>query len=624
MVPKISQDKDYEVFGKDEQLEIPADENLASANRVPAVEDGMEVQAPVVGAQQKEEDTRKPVCAAKEMRRVTRSMTSALGQVPNLALVAIDDFGAETFIPWGGINLAVPKTITGALAGHEARQWQHAIEEEMQSIREAGTLSDPVELPDGCKAVGLKFIFVKKVGEDGMVSRYKARLVYNHLGDRDTDENNYAPVVNKVSLRAFLAAVASRKWDLVQADVKTAFLNADNPGLEYVRLPKEVVDCEQARVRILKKALYGLQRAPRMWHFTFSNWAKGVGFRQSEHDPCMFMHETKGQFITIYVDDMLLAADGESLMRELCDKLLARFRCTIMGTPAYFLGMNVNYRKDDGVVLLTQRTYVEAVVQKFGLLSSIPRKLPMQPGLMLVKQDGEDEYNFPEYGSLVGALLFLSVCTRPDISFAVGVLAKFVSNPGPEHWKAAVELTRYLKGSKDNGIVLGGGIGEVLCGYADSDWGSDVYDRVSVSGGIIFWGSNVLSWFSRKQSMVCLSTAEAESHAMVDVGKELVYVQRVVGDIMQFLGLSIGSVPRMYSDNQPALDAIINGKGRTKHYDLRIKYLAFGIASGLFSIEKVASVDNIADLFTKTLKATRFGMLAGSIMSGAKLYECTI
>jgi hypothetical protein len=181
-----------------------------------------------------------------------------------------------------------------------------------------------------------------------------------------------------------------------------------------------------------------------------------------------------------------------------------------------------------------------------------------------------------------------------------------------------------LKGSRTNGISLGNTLDSSLCGYADSDWGSDVNDRISVSGGIIFWGSNVLSWFSRKQSMVCLSTAEAESHAMVDVGKEIVHVQRVVGDIVRFLGEPNMRMPRMYSDNQPALDAIINGKGRTKHYDLRVKYLAFGIASGLFDIEKVSSVDNIADMFTKALKAVRFGMLAGSIMTNGKLHGSAI
>jgi hypothetical protein len=275
-------------------------------------------------------------------------------------------------------------------------------------------------------------------------------------------------------------------------------------------------------------------------------------------------------------------------------------------------------------VHLSQKTYVDAVVNKYGLATAIPRTLPMQPGLVLVKSKEKGDAGIPEYGSLVGALLFLSVCTRPDISFAVGKLAKFVSKPEPEHWKAAIELTKYLKGSREIGISLGGSTGNQLFGYADSDWGSDIDDRISVSGGIIYWGSSVISWFSRKQSMVCLSTAEAESHAMVDVAKELVYTQRLVGDIVQFFEGPGMMQPVLYSDNQPALDAVLNGTGRTKHYDLRIKYLAFGISNGLFQVKKVSSEDNLADMLTKNLRATRFKMLAGAVMGSGKSHGSVI
>jgi hypothetical protein len=141
---------------------------------------------------------------------------------------------------------------------------------------------------------------------------------------------------------------------------------------------------------------------------------------------------------------------------------------------------------------------------------------------------------------------------------------------------------------------------------------------MSISGGIIYWGTNVVSWFSRKQTMVSLSTAEAESHAMVDVSKEIIYVQRIVGEVMKFFGREDLLIPLIYSDNQPAIDAVLNGKGRTKHYDLRLKYLAFGISNNLFEIEKVATIDNVADIFTKVLRATRFKMLASAIVTSGQ------
>ena len=234
--------------------------------------------------------------AAKSTQSVTRQQLSKR-LVHSVAMVVVDDLGGEHYLPGNGINLDVPKSITAALNGRDANKWKEAIEDEMQSIYNAGALSGPVELPAGEKITNLKFIFVKKVGEDGLVNRFKARLVYDHRGKGEEEENNYSPVANKTSLRIFLATVAQQKWEMVQADVKTAFLNADNPGMEYVRLPKQVVDHENQRIRILQKALYGLQRAPKMWHLTFSNWAIEAGFEQSQHDPCLFLHSENEQML---------------------------------------------------------------------------------------------------------------------------------------------------------------------------------------------------------------------------------------------------------------------------------------------------------------------------------------
>jgi hypothetical protein len=542
---------------------------------------------------------------------VTRlQLKKGLGEV---AMMALDDLGGECFIPDYGMSLGAPKHIGEAFYGPEAEEWKMAVQEEMQSINEAGTLSEPVQLPAGAKAINLKFIFTKKVGEDGLVNRYKARLVYNHMGKGNEQEDNFAPVVNKTSLRVFLSAVAFNKWELTQADVKTAFLNADNPGLEYVRLPKLVVHSEEDRIRILIKALYGLQRAPKMWHKTFSTWAIEVGFFQSKFDQCLFIHSTKKQMMIIYVDDLLMTAESPVLMGEMCELLTSRFKSRVMGVPSYFLGMNIVYQKENGYVKLYQQTYIEAIVKKYGLETVMPKSLPMEPGKILMKSQTEVSQQFSQYGSLIGALLFLAVCSRPDISFAVGVLSKFVSNPTKEHWQSAVNLVSYLKGTKTKGIVLGTSLGD-LVGYADSDWGSDVDDRMSVSGGIVFWGSSIITWHSRKQSMVSLSTAEAESHALVDVSKEVINVQRIVGEITSFFGLRQIAVPTIYTDNQPAIDSVLHGRGRTKHYDLRIKFLAQGIESGLFSIKKVASNDNIADMLTKALRNARFRMMVHALV----------
>jgi hypothetical protein len=564
-------------------------------------------------AEEKEEQ-RPIVHSKKSAKMVTRSqLRRELGEV---AMVAVNNRQREFYDSQQLVELNTPKHIGEAFAGPDSDRWKLAVADEMESINKAETLSEPVQLPTGQKAVNLKFIFTKKMGETGKIDRYKARLVYNHLGNGNEDEDNFSPVVNKVGLRIFLSAVASHRWELIQADVKTAFLNADNPGLEYVKLPKLIVEREEDRIRILKKALYGLQRAPKMWHQTFSDWATQIGYVPSEFDQCMFIHSEKQQMMIIYVDDILMAAENAELIEEMCGLLMSRFESRVMGVPSYFLGMNILYNKDEGILKMYQKTYIDVIVKNYELQVVLPKSLPMEPGTNLAKNQSLEQSNLPQYGSLIGALLFLAVSTRPDISFAVGTLSKFVANPTEQHWKAAINLVGYLKKTTRKGLVLGDATGNIV-GYADSDWGNDVDDRMSVSGGIVYWGASVISWFSRKQSMVSLSTAEAESHAMVDVGKEIIYVQRMVKEMENFFGIQNTEVPILYTDNQPAIDSILHNKGRTKHYDLRIKFLSASIAGEVFRIRKVASVDNLADILTKILRNSRFRMLSDAIVLDA-------
>ena len=194
--------------------------------------------------------------AIKDTKRLTRyQLRIQRGkdlEKSQVAMVGVGSVEEEHYVPGEMIDFGVPRNIAEAFSGTEAEKWKKAVQEEMDSVIAAGTLSEPVELPEGAKATGLKFIFVKKVGENGEVNRFKARLVYNHYGPGEMGEDNYAPVANRISLRIFLTAVASNKWELIQADVKTAFLNADNPGRELVKLPKEVVNSEGERVRILQ------------------------------------------------------------------------------------------------------------------------------------------------------------------------------------------------------------------------------------------------------------------------------------------------------------------------------------------------------------------------------------
>jgi hypothetical protein len=309
---------------------------------------------------------RKPERLVKDERRLTRGQLRDKLRQQNVAMISTDNFGGEYHGRLGGVNMDIPKSIDMALSGTEAKSWKMAIEDELQSLEEAQVLSGPVRLPEGKRAIGLKFIFAKKMGMDGKIDRYKARMVVNSTkNDGLSDEMIYSPVVERSSLRVFLAAVATQKWILQQADIKTAFLHSVNPHLDYVRLPKQVVQHDNDRVRILLKALYGLRRASKAWSDTFNEWATSNGFCQSDTDPCIFYHSGLNVVMAVYVDDVLFAGEDQNSVDKSCELLQQKFESRVMGVPKYFLGMNVQYNRDDGIIKLSQTTYIETLIDKY-------------------------------------------------------------------------------------------------------------------------------------------------------------------------------------------------------------------------------------------------------------------
>jgi hypothetical protein len=568
-------------------------------------------------AQSKGEGRAKMV-AAKELPMMTREklkkgLKERYANEMAMVGVGVDDFGAEIF-GGEGIQQRVPKSVGEALRGDEREQWSKAIEEEVRSMEDAEVWGPPVEVQRGVKVTPLRFVFARKLGPDGEVERFKARLIFQNRDDGEEDnEDVYAPVVDKASLRMFLSQVAKHGWFLEQSDIKTAFLNAENVGEDYVRLPGCVVRDGESPVRKLQKALYGLRRAPKAWNTTFTAWALGHGFNQLKSEECIFVHTRLEAVLAVYVDDLLVAARVESGLREVQRLIEERFTVRHMGVPVYFLGMNVCYDREQRKIKLDQHTYVQALLDQYREHLKGPRTLPMGCGVQLNREQGEVNPTELPYSSLVGSLLYLAVCTRPEISFAVGTLSKFVAAPGEQHWSAAIDILGYLGATRMSGILLGevqSGVQKGVLAYTDSDWANDTDDRKSVSGGAVFLDGNLVAWFSRKQNVVCTSSAEAEIHAMMEV---LNVVRGVGGLVDELDGIFVSrkkGIPIILTDNQPGIDAVRARKAKRKHYDVKVKHLADSIEKGEFKLQKVATAVNVADIFTKALRAVRFRSLA--------------
>jgi hypothetical protein len=259
-------------------------------------------------------------------------------------------------------------------------------------------------------------------------------------------------------------------------------------------------------------------------------------------------------------------------------------------------------------------------VEKYELENQFPRATPASASEKLQPlEEGECTTAHP-YRSLIGELLYISVCTRPDIAFAVGILSKFLDSATDIHWNAAVRVLLYLKGTMEYGLPLGGKSNSTsnLTAFVDADFASDTSDYKSITGYMVFFNGSIISWTSKKQKSVTLSSTESEFIALTDVAKELLWIQ----PIYNFLGIqNITEYSIIMEDNLPVINLALNQqtKGRTKHLNVKVKFIAQLIEEKIFKIQKVTSANNCADQMTKAQGKTLFLRQRNSYMKDRSL-----
>ena len=293
---------------------------------------------------------------------------------------------------------------------------------------------DLCELPQGRKAVGTKWVFKRKYDVDGNIEKYKARLVaqeYNQRYGIDYDET-FCPVVKFESVRALIALAANKKLHLHQLDVTTAFLNGELKEEIYMKQPDGfAVKGNEHLVCKLKKSIYGLKQSSRCWNEALDKHLKKMCFKQSSYDPCIYVLNSGGEIVitAVCVDDIIIAGKTEEIIQQYIKEIAEKFDVTDMGTLHHFLGIKITYA-DSGNIWTGQPTYAREVLKKFGMDDSKPVATPVESGSKLVKAtDDDDLVNTELYQSAVGSLLYLSTKTRPDITYAVGNVARFSSKP---------------------------------------------------------------------------------------------------------------------------------------------------------------------------------------------------
>ena len=396
-------------------------------------------------------------------------------------------------------------------------------------------------------------------------------------------------------------------------DVGTAFLNGHLEEEIYMEQPEGYIKPGQEHlVCKLKRSIYGLKQSPRCWSKAFTKFMKDIGFKQSTSDPCVFVRSRQDlEILAVYVDDLILITESTESMDELKQALKTRYKMKDMGELSYILGISVVQEKEKNCVFLHQKHYIETILQKYGMNNANPITTPADTNVKLIKDDGVSKpVNPSTYQSMVGSLLYAAMATRPDIAHAVSVVSKFNANPNAAHLTAVKRILRYLKGTVNLALKYERSESGTLIGFSDADWAGDQDDRRSTTGKILFLSGGAVSWFSKKQATVALSTAEAEYVAVSQAAQEGTWLKRLLTD----LGMSDSSTV-ILEDNQGAIAIAKNpvNHSRTKHIDIRYHYIRECVQNGQIQVQYCPTIDMKADILTKPLTRQRFECLRRKI-----------
>ncbi|RVW98087.1 ATP synthase subunit beta, chloroplastic [Vitis vinifera] len=362
-------------------------------------------------------------------------------------------------------SISTPKTVTEAL-NHPG--WKNSMLEEIHALEDNHTWK-LVDLPQGKKVVGCKWVFVIKVNPDGSVVRLKARLIargYAQTYGVDYS-NTFSPIAKLNSVRLFISIAASQQWMIHQLDIKNAFLHGDLEKEVYMEQPPGfVAQGEYGKVCYLKKALYGLKQSPRAWFGKFSKEIQAFGMNKRISDLKAFMH--------------------------------SKFHTKDLGEMKYFLGIEVSRARKE---------------------------------CSYHRGNDEDPFYHPErYRRVVGKLNYLTV-TRPDIAYAVSIVSQFTSAPIVKHWAALEQILCYLKRASSLGILYSSQGHTCIECFSDADWAGTKFDRRSTTGYCVFFGGNLVAWKSKKQSVVSRSSAKSKYRAMAQATCEIIWIHQLLCEV---------------------------------------------------------------------------------------------
>lgn len=518
-----------------------------------------------------------------------------------------------------------PKSFKKAMESDDFKLWKVACDKEWDSLEKKGVWT-LVDRPTNKSVIRGMWIFRRKPQPD---NSFKFKAQYVAMGNTQVPGVDYgdtfAPTGKPSSLRILVAVAAVMGWEIHQMDAVTAFLNGILSEELYVEIPEGYRKQEwRNKVWLMNKSLYGFKQSPKIWQDDVEEFLISAGFIKCLVDHCIYIRadSAKETFTAIYVhvDDLAITGnDIESFKLEISRK----WEMEDLGLARVVVGIEVS-RPSDHSYSLCQERFALAILERFGMLESKSASTPLSPNCKLMRSSDEEAATFAKkklpYRRVVGSIMYLAQCTRPDLAHAVGTLSQHLERPSSAHWEAALHVLRYLRGTTKLGIVYSSSNSIVVSGQksferptsrCDADWAGDPSTRRSTTGYIFVLAGGAISWRSRLQPTVALSSTEAEYWAVTEAGQELVWLR----NMMSVFGYTDPNPTVLQSDNMGAIHLTSKSifHARTKHIEIHYHWIREAVKRGDLQVKYCPTEIMAADLLTKQLSRQQFVKLRGML-----------
>ena len=519
-----------------------------------------------------------------------------------------DTFAAAALVP-------EPGSYRKAMMSPDKHEWKAAIDKEYNSQIKNNTWT-LVPLPAGRRAIGCLWRFKVKRDQDGQIVKYKARLCargdHQEAGIDYTE--SFSPTVRYQTLRTLLALACHYDLEIQQFDVVCAFLNADVPESIYMDQPEGFEQAAPGGGRLvckLNRALYGLVQAPRCWNKKVTDWLEDYGFKQSQVDPGIYIMyvNDKIYILALYVDDAICVGRSLEFINKFKADFAEAFDIEDLGPVSWLLGCSIRRDRQARTLCVSQKQYIIDILETFGMSDCNPVATPMS-----AKPTIDDKLDEPldtkvyKFAKLVGKLMYLANCTRPDIAAAVSHLSRYMSKPTCRHWEQGKRVLRYLKGTLDYSINYCSSSSPLPTAWQDASYGDGPNMRSRTGFLVTMCGAAVL-WGSRLQPSVALSTVEAEYMALAAAAQEVCFLRQ----LLKNLGMEINKATAMMEDNKGCVALASNAMttNKTKHINIRFHFVRDLVKDGTVELTWCPTENMLADILTKfSLPAARHKKLA--------------